>query len=175
MKEKTKVSHRQLANVKVTVCLRGTLQLSVWQFWFQCPRRLLPAHHVYHTTILTVLFVDLETFLIFWSSFSLSIVEFTSLIIYLANIGTLSILMKVWARKRHRESLSPILKKDCAPSWWKSAPRGEMDTTDDMYGSVPEMIANLDLYGLVEDLAQNPGTQNQRVKVSMRIPHLADF
>ena len=33
--------------------------------------------------------------------------------------------------------------------------------------SVPEMIANLDLYGLIEDMAQNPSMQGQRAKVSL--------
>ena len=41
-----------------------------------------------------------------------------------------------------------------------------MDTTLDSYCRVHEMITNLDLYGLVEDMAQNPGTQSQRVGVS---------
>ena len=42
-----------------------------------------------------------------------------------------------------------------------------MDTTLDRNCSVHEMRTNLDLYGLVEDMAQNPGTQSQRVEVSM--------
>ena len=50
-----------------------------------------------------------------------------------------------------------------------------MDTMEDSRCSVPEMIANLDLYGLVEDLAQNPGTQNQRVKVGIPINKLITF
>lgn len=39
-----------------------------------------------------------------------------------------------------------------------------METADLKNSSVPEMIANLDLYGLIEDMAQNPSMQAQRAK-----------